>query len=94
MEKNNTEEEKDIKNTIKLLKEKFYQKKVLDVIAKELYDNSFLIHVTYKSKTDLNSFLEDISFSIMLIKGKIPYIKCITNFTFQHYLTIEIYIII
>ena len=82
MEKNNTEEEKDIKNTIKLLKEKFYQKKVLDIIAKELYDNSFLIHVTFKSKTDLNSFLEDISFSIMLIKGKIPYIKCITNFTF------------
>ena len=39
MEKNNTEEEKDIKNTIKLLKEKFYQKKVLDIIAKELYDN-------------------------------------------------------
>lgn len=82
MEKNNTEEEKDIKNTIKLLKEKFYQKKVLDIIAKELYDNSFLIHITFKSKTDLNSFLEDISFSIMLIKGKIPYIKCITNFTF------------
>ena len=86
MEKNKKEEEKEIKNTIKLLKEKFYQKKVLDIIAKELYDNSFLIHITFKSKTDLNSFLEDISFSIMLIKGKIPYIKCITNFTFPTFI--------
>ena len=85
MEKNNSndeEKEKDIEKVIKRLKEKNLQKNILDIILKKLYDNSFLIHLIYTPQTELNPFLEDICFSILLIKGKIPYIKCLTNFTF------------
>ena len=85
MEKNNSndeEKEKDIEKVIKRLKEKNLQKNILDIIPKILYDNSFLIHLIYSQQTELNPFLENISFSILLIKDKIPYIKCLTNFTF------------
>ena len=85
MEKNNSndeEKEEDIEKIIKILKEKNVQKNILDIISKILYDNSFLIHLIYTKQTELNPFLEDISFSILLMKDKIPYIKCLTNFTF------------
>ena len=80
--KKNFEKEKIIL-ILDMIKEKYYEKNIIEIQYKILCNNNILIYLFYFPKTKINLFYEKITFLVVLDEQiKNPEVKCLTNFMF------------
>ena len=66
-----------------MIKEKYYEKNIIEIQYKILCNNNILIYLFYFPKTKINLFYEKITFLVILDEQiKNPEVKCLTNFMF------------
>jgi hypothetical protein len=68
---------------LKMIKEKYNEKNIIEIQYKILFNNSMLIYLFYFPKTKINFFYEKINFLIILDEQiKNPELKCLSNFMY------------